>query len=255
MFDYPRRDADESKSRPRNHTYADPYLGWKIGKESEKYENDTKLNGGVIEFRTTHEHGICSPPLWENQGPAIESDKLQYSLNLSPTSRREAVNRGRLELMEMVKAMPESSYELSLKDLVENFQGPEQPGGIQESAKKKKKKINNKAKKKSGNMNENNKGMFLKMVELPFGGGASRKKKVKNPYARVVLKTEDEGGFDDKEWWNKIRRWSVSDQGGSSGSGGSSRDSIGSTRSKSTRDKNGCFSGFQLRKTKSAKCI
>ncbi|KAK7293806.1 hypothetical protein RJT34_16681 [Clitoria ternatea] len=36
-----------------------------------------------------------------------------------PSSKTQAIARGQRELMEMVKNMPESCYELSLKDLVE----------------------------------------------------------------------------------------------------------------------------------------
>lgn len=240
---------------PKKFNHGDPYFGSKILKETLNYENYMKWNGGGLEFRPhvkEDEHGICSPPLWEKQSaptsPVLHSQQFDnVSLNLSPTSRREAVNRGRLELMEMVKAMPESSYELSLKDLVDNFQKPEE--NIQEECLKQEgvKKIKRKPKmgRSVSNINENNKGLFLKMVlPLPFGG--SNKKKVKNPYARVMSRpcttedTDDRGSVKcvDKEWWKK--RCSVSDEnesGGLSGSTGSSGSSHSSesTRSQSTR--------------------
>lgn len=253
MFD-PRREQRNNpiepydSFRPKNFNYGDPYFGSKIRKETQNYENYMKWNGGGLEFRPDvreDEHGICSPPLWEKQSaptsPVVHSQQFDnVSLNLSPTSRREAVNRGRLELMEMVKAMPESSYELSLKDLVDNFHKPEEI--IQEGVKKIKRK--SKIGRSVSNINENNKGLFLKMV-LPFPFGGSNKKKVTNPYARVVSKpctTEDtdDRGFKcvDKEWWKK--RSSVSDENesgglsGSTGSSGSSHSSA-STRSHSTR--------------------
>ncbi|PKI79424.1 uncharacterized protein LOC116200276 [Punica granatum] len=40
----------------------------------------------------------------------------------SPSSRSQAIEQGRRELMEMVRAMPESSFELSLKDIVDEQQ-------------------------------------------------------------------------------------------------------------------------------------
>ncbi|XP_009604024.1 protein gar2-like [Nicotiana tomentosiformis] len=60
------------------------------------------------------ESGVSSPPLWKNSH--------QISTNYrshSNSSRALAIARGQFELMEMVKNMPESCYELSLKDLVE----------------------------------------------------------------------------------------------------------------------------------------
>lgn len=259
MFD-PRREERNNPLQPNDHLRpknGDPYFGWKIRKETQNYENYMKWNGGGVEFRPDvkeDEHGICSPPLWEKQSaPVVHSQQFDnVSLNLSPTSRREAVNKGRLELMEMVKAMPESSYELSLKDLVDNFQKPEENECLkQESVKKVKRKA--KMGRSVSNINENNKGLFLKMVlPLPFGG--SSKKKVTNPYARVLMSkpftTEeeevDDRGFNcvDKDWWKK--RSSVSDE----------NQSGGSTRSNSTRNKNGCLHGFSalcLRKSKSAR--
>jgi hypothetical protein len=61
--------------------------------------------------------GMCSPPLWNTQ--QHQQIKNNYR-NLSPESKTEAIERGQRELMEMVKNMPESSYELTLKDLVEH---------------------------------------------------------------------------------------------------------------------------------------
>ncbi|XP_074378847.1 uncharacterized protein LOC141720369 isoform X2 [Apium graveolens] len=241
----PRREQRNNSIQPcdslrhKNFNNGDPYFGSRIRKETENYENYMKWNGGGLEFRPDvkeDEHGICSPPLWEKQSaPTSPVVFDNVSLNLSPTSRREAVNRGRLELMEMVKAMPESSYELSLKDLVDNFHKPDE--NVQEECLKKQgvKKVKRKPKIGSNYNNENNKGLFLKMVlPLPFGG--SSKKKVTNPYARVMSKpgttTEDGIKCADKEYWWK-KRCDENESGGSSGSSHSS----GSTRSQSTRKK------------------
>ncbi|PKI54465.1 hypothetical protein CRG98_025148 [Punica granatum] len=76
-------------------------------------------NGGLDEGGS----GASTPPLWRPESP--ESRRRNYAA-MSPRSRTEAIARGQMELMEMVKDMPESSYELSLKDLVEvnrNHQG------------------------------------------------------------------------------------------------------------------------------------
>lgn len=59
--------------------------------------------------------GICSPPLWPPDSPV----KFNNPRLLSPSSRAQAIARGQREIMEMVENMPETSYELSLKDIVE----------------------------------------------------------------------------------------------------------------------------------------
>ncbi|WZZ07151.1 hypothetical protein YC2023_093072 [Brassica napus] len=68
--------------------------------------------------RTFDDHpdsGVCSPPLWKNSPPHIQTN---YH-SLSPVSKAQVIARGQRELMEMISKMPESCYELSLKDLVE----------------------------------------------------------------------------------------------------------------------------------------
>ncbi|XP_051139705.1 uncharacterized protein LOC127257363 [Andrographis paniculata] len=62
--------------------------------------------------------GEVPPPLWKpRRSPS--RPLLRRMSPPSPNSRREAIARGRWELMEMVNNMPESYYELSLKDIVE----------------------------------------------------------------------------------------------------------------------------------------
>ncbi|KAL9667759.1 hypothetical protein QQ045_002124 [Rhodiola kirilowii] len=60
--------------------------------------------------------GICSPPLWKTSNP--HQNLTSYS-QLSAAEKARAVAKGQEELNEMVKNMPEPSYELSLKDIVE----------------------------------------------------------------------------------------------------------------------------------------
>lgn len=69
--------------------------------------------------------GACSPPMWRRarvefrpESSSLLPQNHHYSC-LSPTSRIRAIIDGQRELMEMVKDMPESSYELSLKDMVD----------------------------------------------------------------------------------------------------------------------------------------
>ncbi|KAK4370480.1 hypothetical protein RND71_009955 [Anisodus tanguticus] len=65
------------------------------------------------------ESGDSSPRLWKNSLPRSPVHPINYR-SLSPSSRTQAIARGQWELMEMIKNMPESCFELSLKDLVEH---------------------------------------------------------------------------------------------------------------------------------------
>lgn len=67
-----------------------------------RYGNWEAMNSG------DDESDVFSPRLWNYNNET-----------LSPKSRIQAIARGQREMMEMVRNMPESSYELSLKDLVE----------------------------------------------------------------------------------------------------------------------------------------
>ncbi|XP_075510496.1 uncharacterized protein LOC142546591 [Primulina tabacum] len=92
-------------------------------------------SGDYVEFRVQNHHdqdqfsAINSPPLWtkvpknistlEAKSPFLPHDH-HYSSCLSPTSRLRAILDGKRELMEMIKDLPESSSELSLKDIIED---------------------------------------------------------------------------------------------------------------------------------------
>nr|KYP75213.1 hypothetical protein KK1_007918 [Cajanus cajan] len=133
------------------------------------------------------------------------------------TSRTQAIMRGQRELMEMVKNMPESNYELSLKDLVEHHRvearlenkveerGLRRGKGGGGGGSRKVAQVKTK-----GNIDRG--GFYLKMV-LPFSLGSKDKKKVKkksessgNSSSRVTPRLSDgsaKGGVDNKEWWKK----------------------------------------------------
>ncbi|KAG2268962.1 hypothetical protein Bca52824_063517 [Brassica carinata] len=63
--------------------------------------------------------GVCSPTLWSTSPPRSPRHRPEDYSSLSPDSKAQAIARGQRELMEMVSKMPESCYELSLKDIVE----------------------------------------------------------------------------------------------------------------------------------------
>ncbi|TQD70920.1 hypothetical protein C1H46_043545 [Malus baccata] len=76
--------------------------------------------GGRINVDNTTAAGdeSDSPPLRKT------TSRVKNCRSLSPASKKQAIARGQRELMEMVKNMPESCYELSLKDLVEHKYRP-----------------------------------------------------------------------------------------------------------------------------------
>jgi len=103
------------------------------------YEELSDRLGGNEASLFEESFGAYSPTLWkgktsknDNHGD-YESHPLlphnhHYSTNLSPTSSRRAIAEGRRQLMEMIQDMPESCYELSLKDIVEEAAAIEDSG-------------------------------------------------------------------------------------------------------------------------------
>lgn len=185
------------------------------------------------------EPGFCSPPLWKNRLPSprkIPSQPLlishQYHKCTSPNSRRlQAIVRSQFELMELVKSMPESSYELSLTDLVENpksetrvqqLRGPDNDRDLRRRSQESKK--NHRI---TRSASFENRGLLLKMV-FPVGLPSKKKKSLdKNVGGRAEsLKVCGEG-----DWWKKRFTGSTDSDSsrtscGGSGSSGRSQDSI-----------------------------
>ncbi|KAK7385085.1 hypothetical protein VNO78_30792 [Psophocarpus tetragonolobus] len=201
------------------------------------------------------ESGICSPPLWTTSPPKSPHQRKNYYRCLSPNSKTQAIARGQRELMEMVKNMPEATYELSLKDLVEH---PRVEVGQEKGAEERRKlgnknvenrKVNDKKGhvKRSGNIDSG--GFYLKMV-FPISLGSKKKAKneslVNNGSNKVSPRTSASDGSKsvDKEWWKN----SLSASGGESDSGvssinsgsmkssGSSSNSSSSSRSNSRHE-------------------
>ncbi|KAG9451148.1 hypothetical protein H6P81_011113 [Aristolochia fimbriata] len=167
------------------------------------------LGGHGIEFGSRpypeEEMGASSPPLWRRSPPGSASP---IHRGFSPNSRLQAITRGQQELMEMVENMPESSYELSLRDMVEAPKSTVNPllqrgqpaaaaaaGGPSEKKKQGKKQIKRTKsdKKKDARSGYVGNGDFLLRMFMPAslkksGSGKGRVSPVKSP----------EG-----EWWKK----------------------------------------------------
>ncbi|TYH72563.1 hypothetical protein ES332_D05G263400v1 [Gossypium tomentosum] len=233
----------------------------------------------------------ASTPLWGSTNPSrspSHGKNINYRC-LSPSSKAQAIARGQKELMEMVSRMPESCFELTLKDLVEQQQPvvvePKQESFAEgrgtidqhtynkEKGKKKMKKNPKPQFNRSGSID--NGGLLLKMV-FPFSLGSKCKNKKKkknesntNHNSKVSPKptvSDESGKIVDKEWWKKRSGSSESEGGGSNLNSGSSKNShsssIGSSSSSSSgninntghRHKgNGCLAFIFTRKSKASR--
>ncbi|OMO65474.1 hypothetical protein CCACVL1_21522 [Corchorus capsularis] len=308
---FPISDVDFSDQTGRRLSAADGY-------DSHSYNNLHHIHHGVLNYESRvqktaqnyanyrgfgaqasmvededDESGDSTPPLWRSSpSRSPPSPHRQYRC-LSPSSKAQAIARGQKELMEMVSRMPESCYELSLKDLVEH-QYQHQPVNVVESrqesfahgtneesinkVKKKKKKQNNQKKpqiNRSGSMD--NGGFLLKMV-FPISLGSKKTKKKKknesntNQSVKISPKPTlaDSSGNNkttvDKEWWKKRSESSESESGGSTMNSGSTRSSRSSSTSSSsscrsitntttrTRNgKNGCLDFILSRRSKASR--
>ncbi|KAI4388107.1 hypothetical protein MLD38_000468 [Melastoma candidum] len=195
---------------------------------------------GLLDLHPNSSSGASTPPLWPT------SPSADAYLTLSPASRTQAILRGQRELMELVRNLPESSYELSLKDLVDLppprvlLDEDKRPsidcdrvteGDGSGSGRRRRRR------RRSGfgygdNMGKEQRqqqeGMMLRMVFPVYTGAAAARgrKGVENRGQRKE-RSEEECSAGEKEWWRK--------RDGDSEGGGSSRksSSSGSSRSNS----------------------
>lgn len=191
------------------------------------YKNcDMEVQLGIAGSKVEDDSGICSPPLWSTSPPKSPHQRRNYYRCLSPASRTQAIARGQRELMEMVNNMPESSYELSLKDLVEHPHVVAQEKRVEERKLSSKKTVPNRKvddRREKGHVNIDSGGFYLKMV-FPISLGSKKKTKnnESNSSNKVSPRTSVCDGSNkglDKEWWKKSLSGS---SGGESDSGVSS---------------------------------
>ncbi|KAH0919221.1 hypothetical protein HID58_026881 [Brassica napus] len=195
--------------------------------------------------------GVCSPPLWRTSPPKSPQANHQ---NLSPVSKAQVIARGQRELMEMVSKMPESCYELSLKDLVEVKTEEEEKDRKVFDEMPQRRKMQSKVVRKSKsdrwvdpvrNRGVNNSG-FLLNLGFPVSLGAKKKTKKKDDddgsvTSRGSWVSPRPSISEDKDWWKSEssrsqREVSRINSGGSKSSVGSSSRS-NSDRSRSNRDR------------------
>ncbi|GLU00929.1 hypothetical protein SLE2022_182630 [Rubroshorea leprosula] len=185
-------------------------------KTVQSYGNYRSWNGREGQFADVEdESGVRTPPLWPGSPPR----RPNHYRCLSPASKAQAIERGQRELMELVSKMPESCYELSLKDLVEQpmmevkqeTTAVDKDNYSRKTEGKKKKKKNEKKAQISRSGSIDNGGFLLKMV-FPVSLG-SKKKKTKNDSnstSNCNSKVSPRPSFSDasakveeKEWWKK----------------------------------------------------
>lgn len=195
------------------------FAKWGAENRADKYEHNLSyINGcsdrekGITEINYEDSGGPESPRLWKN------SPSPSRPLLRSENSRAEAIVRGQWELMEMVKKMPDDSYELSLKDMVEHQRSIESAVGSSSVHQRAVAKRDEQSRKIDRNLSFENKGMLLNMV-FPF----SFKSRKRDSSVRVSGKSE-------RDWWKKKFRGSsdsdtsgvsTSSSGATSSSGGS----------------------------------
>ncbi|KAG2324362.1 hypothetical protein Bca52824_007090 [Brassica carinata] len=227
-------------------------------------------------FNTTHlifprtfddhpDSGVCSPPLWRTSPPKSppQNHKQADHQNLSSVSKAQVIARGQRELMEMVSKMPESCYELSLKDLVEVNTEEEKDREVFDEMPLRKEKMKSKVVRKSKsdrwvdprsrNRGVNNSG-FLLNLGFPVSLGAKKKTKKKDDDDGSVTSRGSWASprpssiSEDKDWWKSessrsLRGVSRINSGGSKSSAGSSSRSNSDRSRRSIRDENrGCLS-------------
>ncbi|GAB2301721.1 hypothetical protein Dimus_035749 [Dionaea muscipula] len=217
-----------------------------------------------------------SPRLW-NTSPAtspMTATSLVHYQVMSPSSRTQAIARGRRELMEMIRDMPESFYELSLKDIVEQKAAigqassyhdnriadqdkmfAEEAGDalkekkVSQNSRKVIRKSESKAKMaRSGSIKNGGGGMLVRATVFPLFFGAKRNKrslatvatfnmspKASASSSSSVVLNGSSVNATEKEWWRKRSCISSeSESGGLGSSSGSARSSGSSSRSSSS---------------------
>ncbi|KAH0677855.1 hypothetical protein KY285_025656 [Solanum tuberosum] len=191
------------------------------------YNQDNKLSTTLqpyneqkhddIEFQTfeniTNDNLPCSPPLWMTQRE-LRDTKTQASTpcydyfgHPFPESRLQVIKSGRMHLMEMIQDLPESSFELSLKDIVddqERIKECQQATTVEGKNQKARMPQQRKTLKRSqiSRSESMDSGVFLLKMFLPASIGSKKKLKTRN-YSKVSSKTsvdESEKSVN-KDWW------------------------------------------------------
>ncbi|KAL6958050.1 hypothetical protein U1Q18_040400 [Sarracenia purpurea var. burkii] len=211
-------------------------------KRTSVYDNyDCSSYADEVEFQSqtgnADGYSTNSLPFWTS--PLLPHNN-SYSCP-SPKSRSQAIKDGRKELMEMIQDMPESSYELSLKDIVDNLKGividekslntkPEEAAQMKQQKKKNCERRGQMPRSKSMDS-----GVFLLKVFFPISIGLKRKPNAANSskISRSPIRPYLDGPENDtkKEWW-KMRFLVTGESKKTSGRSSSTGSTSSSSRSR-----------------------
>ncbi|KAF8026534.1 hypothetical protein BT93_F3121 [Corymbia citriodora subsp. variegata] len=258
--------------------------GSRARKTAESYANHrAAAQTHVCDFRADEDSGVCTPPLpplWRMSPPesprhhhgGSSGSSGNHYRSLSPSSRTQAIARGQMELMEMVRNMPESCYELSLKDLVELPRARQELNTMAVIQRDGSARRQSSSRRLDGSSNKghmmvrsgsiDNGGFLLKMV-IPIPWASSKKKKdnIGNSFSKVSPRPSMDGSANpgvEKEWWKKRNSASGDTESvdsslnaGSMKSSGSSSSSRCNSSSSSKRHGNGggCCSFLWINKS------
>lgn len=161
----------------------------------------------------------CSPRLWTRTSRSFRHEAYpllpsnHHHSCSSPTSRIQAITNGRRELMEMIKDIPESSYELSLKDIVEDKHSKEKEKNrtIVEERNSNKTETRNSTKSKTAGRSQiprtqsMDSGVFLLKMPLPIPLSSKKNLKARN-CTKISPAPPSEGSekHGNKDWWKMI---------------------------------------------------
>lgn len=165
-------------------------------------------------YANSDDYGACSSPRFCTS-PLLPRNHHYSSYPPSPKSRLQAILDGRKELMEIIQDMPESSYELSFKDIVaDEQQEAERKDDVAIDERRLKYKPSHvdimKQKKKIMSRSESmDSGVFLLKMFFPTSLGTKGKSTACSKVSqKPPLERSDKTG--DKEWW-KVRFLSIGD--------------------------------------------
>lgn len=162
-----------------------------------------------VQRQVEDEVGACSPPMWRRarvefrpESSSLLPQNHQYSC-VSPTSRIRAIIDGQRELMEMIKDMPESSYELSLKDMVDQKNKEDVVVQEEEIVKhKRENRIPGRANTKICRSESMESEVFLLKLFVPASLGSKKKKSKTRKHLRKASEGPEKEA--NKEWWKII---------------------------------------------------
>ncbi|KAG6477153.1 uncharacterized protein LOC122024648 [Zingiber officinale] len=143
-----------------------------------------------------------SPLLWKNMN-------FPMTRSASSSPRAQEIVSYRQEMMDLVRGMPESAYELSLRDLVET---PRIVKNVEEAAETRQEGAKNKAEKAT---DRSKGGLFLK-TSVPVLDGGKTKSSKSNSFAKVSPKPEAEKGLRELQGRGRSRIKSSSETSSSS---------------------------------------